>query len=73
MSDMLTGWVHGNTITLETAPVPPLDGKRVLVRIEPAEDPEATLTSGVQAKLWQTWAERGPQGPIEDDGEPELP
>lgn len=72
MPDVLTGWVHGNTITLEAA-VPPLEGKRVLVRIEPAEDPEAALTPDVQARLWQSWVERGPQGPIEDDGDPELP
>jgi hypothetical protein len=72
MSDVFTGWVHGNTIRLE-APVPPLEGKRVLVRIEPAEDSEAALTSDVQASLWQAWMERGPQGPIEDEEETELP
>lgn len=74
MADVLAmaGWVHGTTIELE-APVPPLEGKRVLVRIEPAEDSEAAPTPEVQAKLWQTWVERGPQGPIEDEGEPELP
>lgn len=72
MPDVLTGWVHGNTITLE-APVPPFEGKRVLVRIEPVEDMEAALPSDVQARLWQTWVETGPQGPIEEDGDPELP
>jgi hypothetical protein len=72
MPDMLTGWVHGNTIRLDS-PVPPLEGRRVLVRIEPAEDPETTLTPDVQARHWQSWVERGPQGPIEDDGDPELP
>jgi hypothetical protein len=72
MPDLLAGWVHGNTIKLE-APVPPLEGKRVLVRIEPAEYSEVTLTPAAQANLWQAWVERGPQGPIEDDGEPELP
>jgi len=50
-----------------------LEGKRVLVRIEPAEDSEAALTADIQARLWQAWAERGPQGPIEDEGEPEIP
>jgi hypothetical protein len=45
--------------------VPPLEGKRVLVRVEPAEDSEATLTADVQARLWRAWAEIGPQGPIE--------
>ena len=72
MPEMLTGWVHGNTITLEIS-VSPFEGKRVLVRIEPAEDSEATLTADVQARLWQAWTERGPQGPIEDEGEPEIP
>lgn len=72
MPEMLTGWVHGNTITLESS-VPPLEGKRVLVRIEPVEDSEATLTADVQARLWRAWTERGPQGPIEDEGEPEIP
>ena len=32
MPEMLTGWVHGNTITLESS-VPLFEGKRVLVRI----------------------------------------
>ena len=72
MPDVLTGWVHGNTITLET-PVPPFEGRRVLVRIEPAEDSEEVLTPDAQARLWQSWVERGPQGPIEDDGDPEIP
>lgn len=72
MSDVLAGWVYGNTIKLET-PVPPLEGKRVLVRIEPVEDSDTALTPEVQASLWQTWVERGPQGPIEDNGDPELP
>ena len=72
MPEMLTGWVHGNTITLESS-VPPLEGKRVLVRVEPVEDSEATLTADVQARLWRAWAERGPQGSIEDEGEPEIP
>lgn len=33
MADLLTGWIHGTTITLD-APIPPLEGKRVLLRIE---------------------------------------
>jgi hypothetical protein len=72
MADLLTGWVHGNTITLET-PVPPFEGKRVLIRLEPAEDLDAALSLEMQARLWRDWAESGPQGPIEDDGEPEFP
>lgn len=33
----LTGWVHGNTITLD-APVTPFESMRVLVRIKPVRD-----------------------------------
>jgi hypothetical protein len=57
----LKGFLHGNTITLE-ATVPPLEGQRVHVLIEPVE--EAALSAQEQADLWRQWAERGPQGPI---------
>lgn len=43
------------------------------VRVEPAKAPEVVLTLEIQATLWQTWAERGPQGPVEDDGDAQLP
>jgi hypothetical protein len=72
MADLLTGWVHGKTITLD-APVPPFEGKRVFVRLETAEDLDTTLPAEVQARLWRDWAASGPQGPIEDDGEPQFP
>jgi hypothetical protein len=73
MTDLLTGWIHGNTITLE-APIPPLEGKRVFLRIEEsAEDLDVILPADVQARLWRDWAETGRQGPIEDEGEPEFP
>jgi hypothetical protein len=65
------GIVHGNTIMLDNT-VPPLEGKRVLVLIEPLEDGE-TLDNATQARLWNAWAESGPQGPIEDEGEIEFP
>lgn len=64
------GTVHGNTITLDDT-VPPLEGKRVLVLIEPLESEDLDKTT--QARLWRAWAESGPQGPIEDDGEAEFP
>lgn len=67
----LTGVLHGNTITLDS-PVPPLDGRRVRVIIAP-EDPELGIPTEEQARLWDEWAQRGPQGPIEDEGEPEFP
>ena len=59
------GLLHGNTITLE-AEIPPLEGQRVLVLVEPLEE-QLTLTAEQQAALWREWVERGPQGPIEDD------
>jgi hypothetical protein len=72
MGDQLTGWLHGNTITLETA-APPLEGKRVRVKIELAEDSEAVLSSEEQARLWQGWFDHGPQGPVELGAGIELP
>ncbi len=64
------GFVHGNTVTLD-APVPPLDGKRVAVFLEPADEP--ALERPIQMNAWQDWVANGPQGPIEDDGEPSFP
>lgn len=67
----VTGLLHGKTITLD-APVPPLDGQRVRVIIAPVEE-EAALTADEQARVWSEWVKSGPQGPIEDDEEPEFP
>lgn len=67
----VTGVLHGNTITLD-APVPPLDGQRVRVLIA-LDDQDLTLASEEQARLWDEWVQTGPQGPLEDDGEPEFP
>lgn len=66
-----TGVLHGNTITLD-APVPPLDGQRVRVIIVPADE-DLELAAAEQARLWDEWVQRGPQGPIEDETEPEFP
>ena len=66
------GTLHGNVITLDSE-VPPLEGKRVHVVIEPLEEGAAELSAEAQAELWKTWVERGPQGPIEDEGEPDFP
>jgi hypothetical protein len=65
------GTVRGKTITLDDT-VPPLEGKRVLVLIEPLEESGA-LDPATHARLWEVWAASGPQGPIEDDGEAEFP
>jgi hypothetical protein len=67
----VTGLLQGKTITLD-APVPPLDGQRVHVIITPANE-AAELSREEQARLWEEWVRRGPQGPIEDDDEPEFP
>lgn len=65
MTAALKGLLHGNTITLETT-IPPLEGKRVHVLVEPLEE-EIELSTEEQAELWREWAERGPQGPISDE------
>ncbi len=65
-----TGVLHGNTITLD-APVPPLEGRRVRVIIA-LEERDAALAPAEQSRLRDEWAQRGQQGPIEDDGEPEF-
>jgi len=67
----VTGVLRGNTITLD-APVPPLEGRRVRVIIAP-EDVEVSLSNKEQAHLWDEWSRQGPQGPLEDEGEPEFP
>ena len=66
-----TGVLHGNTITLD-APVPPLEGQRVKVIIVPFEE-DRELSAEAHARAWDEWVQSGPQGPIEDDGEPEFP
>jgi hypothetical protein len=71
MPDVLTGWVHGNTIRLE-ASVPPLEGKRVLVWIEPAEDLEAALTPDVQARLGRRGWRAAPRGRSRMKGDPSF-
>ena len=65
----LTGLVKGQTIALDER-VPELEGKRVRVLVEPAD--EAGLGPD-QAAVWREWVDRGPQGPIDDDGAPEFP
>jgi hypothetical protein len=65
----LTGLVQGQTIELDER-VPELEGKRVRVLVESAEDTDAAPD---RATAWHEWVERGPQGPIEDDGNPEFP
>jgi hypothetical protein len=64
MSTAITGVVHGNTITLAEA-VPPLEGQRVHITMEPLSAADIELAPAEQVKLLREWAARGPQGPLE--------
>lgn len=66
------GLLLGNTITLESA-VPPFEGRRVHVVIEPLEEEGTELSAREQALLWQEWVQRGPQGPMADEDDPDFP
>ena len=71
MGAEVTGTVHGKTITLDE-PVPPLEGRRVRVSLEPLAHPtEDTLDAEEQVRLLREWASTGPQGPL--DAEDEWP
>jgi hypothetical protein len=65
-----TGLVRGKTIELEST-VPEMDGQRVRVVLETVEEPR--LSNEQQRELWQAWIERGPQGPIEDGPDTDIP
>ncbi len=67
-----TGTLQGNVVTLDQA-VPPLEGRRVRVVLEPLNDSEPELSADEQARIWKAWVDHGPQGPIDDEGEPEFP
>jgi hypothetical protein len=70
VATLTTGLVHGATIELDSA-VPEMEGKRVHVIVEALD--EARISAAQQRELWQAWAERGPQGPIEDGPDTEVP
>ncbi len=70
MSVPVTGRVHGTTIELDN-PIPPLEGKRVVALLELVDEPE--LSADEQRAAWANWVVRGPQGPIDDEGESEFP
>jgi hypothetical protein len=65
-----TGLVHGNTIELEW-PVPELEGRRVRLVLEAVDAPR--ISADEQRALSQAWVACGPQGPIEDGPDTELP
>lgn len=66
-----TGTISGKVIMLD-APVPLLDGRRVHILIEPAEE-ELQLSAREQQEAWEQWVQRNNDGPIVDDEEPEFP
>jgi hypothetical protein len=70
MATLKTGRVHGTTVELESA-VPEMEGKRVRVVLEALDEPQ--LSAAQQRVLWQAWAERGPQGPIDDGPDTDFP
>jgi hypothetical protein len=63
---------HRRTIDLDAIPNTPFEGWRVRVLLE-LVDEDARLSAEEQASCWTAWISRGPYGPIEDEGEPELP
>jgi len=65
-----TGLLRGATIELESA-VPEMDGQRVCVMLEPVE--EERLSAQQQREFWRVWVERGPEGPIEDGIDTDIP
>jgi hypothetical protein len=71
MTTSTTGLLRGTTIELED-PVPEMDGKRVRVVLEPLDE-EPRLTAEEQRQAWREWIERGPQGPIEDAEDTDVP
>ena len=71
MTTSTTGLLRGTTIELED-PVPEMEGKRVRVLLEPLDD-EQRLAAEEQRDAWRQWVEHGPQGPIEDGEDTELP
>lgn len=66
----IRGVVRGDTVVLDhSAPV--LEGKRVVVLLDVAEEPP--LADALQTSLWKQWVDSSLQGPIDDEGEPSFP
>jgi hypothetical protein len=64
------GLLRGTTIELERA-VPEMDGQRVRVVLEPFE--ERQVSGQQQREFWQAWVANGPNGPIEEGTDTDLP
>jgi hypothetical protein len=67
----VTGVLHGKTVVLDEA-VPPLDGLRVRVILQPVDDSDVDVSRPETERLWQEWMAHGPHGPVpvEDEEEP---
>lgn len=72
MTTSRKGRLTGRTILLDSE-VPPLDGMTVHVLIESAEEEDLSIRPEDQARLWQEWVARGPQGPMAEDDRAETP
>jgi hypothetical protein len=66
MHAAVTGIVRGSTVALDK-PVPPLEGQRVRVTLEPLRPEELDLSAEEQHRMLQEWAAHGPQGPLDTD------
>lgn len=55
MAAPLKGLVKGRTVVLDEA-VPPLEDRRVLVVLEPTQEPEAKLDRQENLEAWKAWA-----------------
>jgi hypothetical protein len=65
------GLLKGKTIELDE-PMPPLDGKRVVVTIEADESGEVLSTEGART-AWDAWAASANQGPLQVDDDADFP
>jgi hypothetical protein len=64
------GRVEGKTIVLDR-PLPAWEGKRV--RVVVSDEDEEKLSDQAAAEAWSGWVAKGPQGPLDEDVEPEFP
>lgn len=71
MEHTVTGVVRGNIIQLD-APVPVLEDRRVRVIIVP-DGGELVAPADERARRWAGWIQRREQGPLDDEGDLDLP
>ncbi len=70
MTFPLKGLVQGNTVVLDEL-VPPLEGKRVLVVLEPVDEPEL-IGAPQNLEAWRHWLTSGPRGPSRTRASPSF-